>query len=93
MAGFSRKKYLKLAKGYYGRAKNCLRITIPKVEKGLQKAYMGRKQRPRIFKRGWIMSINAGVRDLNINYSRFICGLNNSNIVLDRKILADLVIN
>lgn len=31
MAGFAKKKYFKLAKGFYGRAKNCIRITVPKV--------------------------------------------------------------
>jgi large subunit ribosomal protein L20 len=93
MAGFSKKKYFKLAKGFYGRAKNCLRITIPKVEKSLQKAYIGRKLRKRTLRRNWIQQINAAARDLNINYSRFICGLNRSNIELDRKILADLAQN
>jgi large subunit ribosomal protein L20 len=47
MAGFSRKKYMKLAEGYFGRAKNCLRITIPRVEKSLARAYVGRKLRRR----------------------------------------------
>lgn len=62
MAGFSKKKYFKLAKGFYGRAKNCLRITIPRVEKSLQKAYVGRKLRRRNLRREWIQSVNAGVR-------------------------------
>jgi hypothetical protein len=31
MAGFSRKKYLKLAEGFVGRSKNCLRIMVPRV--------------------------------------------------------------
>lgn len=93
MAGFSKKKYFALAKGFYGRAKNCLRITIPKVEKGLCKAYIGRKQRPRILRTNWIMAINTGVKDLDLSYSRFIYGLNHSNIMLNRKILADLVVN
>jgi large subunit ribosomal protein L20 len=93
MAGFAKKKYFRLAKGFMGRAKNCLRITIPKVEKALQKAYIGRKLRKRTLRRNWIQQINAAARDLNINYSRFICGLNRSNIELDRKILADLAQN
>lgn len=90
MAGFAKKKYFKLAKGFFGRSKNCIRITIPRVEKSLQKAYIGRKLRPRNLRKNWIQIINAATRDLNINYSRFICGLNRSNINLDRKILADL---
>lgn len=93
MAGFAKKKYFELAKGFYGRSKNCIRITIPRVEKSLQKAYVGRKLRPRNLRRTWIQNINAAARDLNINYSQLICGLNRSNIVLDRKILSDLAQN
>jgi len=93
MAGFNKKKYFKLAKGFYGRAKNCIKLTIPKVEKGLQKAYVGRKLRPRTLRREWIMTISAASRDLNLPYSRFINSLNNSNIDLNRKILADLAKN
>lgn len=93
MAGFAKKKYFQLAKGYYGRSKNCLRITITRVEKSLQKAYVGRKLRPRTLRRNWIQNINSAARDLDINYSRLVCGLNRSNIVLDRKILSDLAQN
>lgn len=90
MAGFAKKKYFKLAKGFFRRNKNCLRITIPRVEKSLQKAYVGRKLRARTLHSGWIQNINAAARDLNINYSRLICGLNRSNVILDRKILSEL---
>jgi large subunit ribosomal protein L20 len=93
MAGFSKKKYLRLAKGFYGRAKNCIKLAIPKVEKGLQKAYIGRKLRPRHMRRDWIITISAATRDLNLPYSRFINSLTHSNLNLNRKILADLATN
>ena len=93
MAGFAKKKYFKLAKGFYGRANNCLRITIPRAEKSLQKAYIGRRLRRRTVRRNWITSINAAVREHNVRYSTFICGLNRSNIILDRKILSNLAQN
>jgi large subunit ribosomal protein L20 len=93
MAGFSKQKYFRLAKGFYGRSKNCLKLTIPRVEKSLQKAYIGRKLRPRTMRRNWIISISAATRDLNLPYSRFISSLNNSNVNLNRKILSDLAIN
>ncbi len=51
MAGFSRGKYLRLAKGFYGRSKNCLGLMIPRVEKSLTKAYVGRKLRRRNVRR------------------------------------------
>ena len=69
------KKILKLAKGYRGRAKNCYRIAIQKVEKALQYAYRDRRNRKRDFRKLWIQRINAGVRNYGIVYSEFINGL------------------
>ena len=93
MAGFSKAKYFKLAKGFYGRSKSCLRITIPRVEKGLQKAYAARRLRKRNLRRNWIMTISAATRDIDLPYSRFINYLNNSTVDINRKILADLAMH
>ena len=93
MALFARRKYLRLAKGFRGRAKNCITILMPKVEKALQKSYKDRKRRPREYRKQWIMAINAGVREHQVSYSRFIYGLNRSNLTINRKILANLAIN
>jgi large subunit ribosomal protein L20 len=86
------KKILKLAKGYRGRAKNCYRIAIQRVEKALQYAYRDRKVRKRDFRGLWIQRINAAVREHGLIYSQFINGLKIANIVLDRKVLADLAV-
>jgi large subunit ribosomal protein L20 len=91
MALWSRSKVFALSKGYFGRSKNCFRIAIRRVFKALQYQYRDRKVRRRNIKTEWIQSLNAGCNDLNLNYSRFIYGLNRSNIILDRKILANLV--
>lgn len=93
MPTFAKKKYFQLAKGFYGRSKNCIRICAPRVEKSLQYAYRDRKVRPRLLRQGWIHSINAALTDHYINYSRFIYGLNRSNLLVNRKILADLAMN
>lgn len=87
------KKILKMAKGYRGRAKNCFRVAIERVEKGLQYAYRDRRNKKRDMRRLWIQRINAAVRMHGLIYSRFIEGLNILNIDLDRKILADLAVN
>ena len=79
------KKILKLAKGYRGRAKNCYRIAIQKVEKALQYAYRDRRNKKRDFRRLWIQRINAGVRNYGLIYSEFVNGLKLSNIDIDRK--------
>ena len=86
------KKILKLAKGYRGRAKNCYRIAIQRVEKALQYAYRDRKVRKRDFRGLWIQRINAAVREHGLIYSQFINGLKIANIGLDRKVLADLAV-
>lgn len=86
------KKILKLAKGFRGRAKNCFRIAIEKVEKALRYAYRDRRNRKRDFRALWIQRINAAVRTHDLVYSKFINGLNLANIDLDRKMLADLAV-
>jgi len=86
------KKILKLAKGYRGRAKNCYRIAIEKVEKALRYAYRDRRVRKRDFRSLWIQRINAAVREYGLIYSQFINGLKLANVDLDRKILADLAV-
>lgn len=84
------KKILKLAKGYRGRAKNCFRIAIQKVEKALRYAYRDRRTKKRDFRALWIQRINAAVREHGLVYSRFINGLRIAQIDLDRKVLSDL---
>jgi large subunit ribosomal protein L20 len=84
------KKILKMAKGYRGRAKNCFRIAIQKVEKALRYSYRDRKVRKRDFRALWIQRINAGVREHGLVYSKFINGLKIAKIDLDRKVLSDL---
>lgn len=87
------KKIIKLAKGYKGRAKNCYRIAIQKVEKALRYAYRDRRVRKRDFRNLWVQRINAAVREYGMIYSRFINGLKLAGIDLDRKVLSDLAVN
>ncbi len=86
------KKYLKMAKGYWGARKNHYRIAREAVEKGLTYAYRDRKAKKRMFRRLWIQRINAAVRAYGLSYSRFIYGLKKAGIDLDRKVLADLAV-
>ena len=66
---FPKEKYLKLAKGFRGKAKNCVREMIPKVERALHKAYKGRKLRRREYRKENIQTINSAVKEHNISYS------------------------
>lgn len=92
MTGFSRDKYRTLAKGFYGRNKNCIRTMAPRVDKALRYSFRDRKARRRIYRKEWIQSINAATREHNTPYNRFIWCLNQSNVILDRKILSNLAI-
>jgi large subunit ribosomal protein L20 len=62
------------------------------VMKSLFYAYKHRRERKRDFRRLWIARINAAVRPLGLNYSRFMNGLKKAGIELDRKILADIAV-
>ena len=87
-----RKKVLKLAKGFWGRRKNCVRTAKDAVAKAGKYAYRDRKVRKREFRRLWIARISAAVRAEGMNYSRFINGLKKAEIALDRKALSNLAI-
>ncbi len=87
------KKILKQAKGYWGRRHSNFRIARETVERGLAFAYRDRRQRKRQFRRLWITRINAATREHGLSYSQFIHGLQQAQVSLDRKILADLAVN
>ncbi|NBX39010.1 MAG: 50S ribosomal protein L20 [Flavobacteriia bacterium] len=88
-----RKNFMKLAKGYYGRRKNVWTVAKNAIEKGLQYAYSGRKQKKRNYRSLWIVRINAGARQYGMSYSKFMGMVNKSELTLNRKVLADLALN
>ncbi|WP_278379953.1 50S ribosomal protein L20 [Chryseobacterium arthrosphaerae] len=88
-----RKKIFKQAKGYFGRRKNVWTVAKNAVEKAMQYAYRGRKEKKRNFRALWITRINAGTREHGMSYSQFMGALKKKNIELNRKVLADLAMN
>jgi len=88
-----RKKVLKLAKGFVAGRSKLYRTAADAVDKALMYAYRDRKARKRDFRKLWITRINAGARMNNISYSKFIHGLNQAEIEIDRKILAELAVS
>ena len=87
-----RKRILKHSKGYRGGRNNLKRSAKEAVEKGWNHAYAHRRTRKREFRRLWIARINAAARMNGLSYSRFMHGLKQAGIELDRKVLADLAI-
>ncbi|MDO9493821.1 MAG: 50S ribosomal protein L20 [Acetobacterium sp.] len=87
------KKVLKLAKGYYGAKSKLYRSANEAVMRALRSSYVGRKEKKRNFRRLWITRINAGARMYDLSYSKFMFGLKQAGVEIDRKILADLAMN
>lgn len=88
-----RKKIIKAAKGYFGRRKNVYTVAKNAVEKGMAYSYIHRKQKKRNFRKLWIARINAGVRQHDMSYSKFMGEYNKSGMEMNRKVLADLAMN
>jgi large subunit ribosomal protein L20 len=88
-----RKRFLKLAKGFFGRKKNVWTVAKNAIEKGLGYAYRDRKQKKREFRGVWIARINAGARVHGLSYSELMGKLKKSGVDLNRKVLADLAMN
>jgi len=87
------KKILKLAKGYYGARSKLFRTANEAVMRAQRSSYVGRKEKKRNFRRLWITRINAGTRMYDLSYSKFMFGLKQAGVEIDRKILADLAMN
>jgi len=87
------KKILSKAKGYYGARSRVFRVAKQAVTKAGQYAYRDRRQRKRQFRALWITRINAQSRANGMTYSRLINGLKKADIVLDRRVLADLAVH
>ncbi len=86
------KKILKQARGYYGARSKVFRVAKQAVIKAGQYAYRDRRQRKRQFRSLWIIRINAAVRQFGLSYSQFISLLNKSDIIINRKSLANMAI-
>jgi large subunit ribosomal protein L20 len=87
------KKVLAKAKGYYGARSKVFRVANQAVTKAGQYAYRDRRQRKRQFRALWIARINAAARIHGLSYSRFINGLKQAEVEIDRKVLADLAVH
>jgi large subunit ribosomal protein L20 len=63
------------------------------LTKSLQYATRDRKNRKRTFRQLWNARINAGARLNGMTYSKLVAGLKTTEIILDRKVLAELAVN
>ncbi|AKF41386.1 50S ribosomal protein L20 [Mycoplasmopsis canis UFG4] len=88
-----RKKWLKLAKGYFGHKSIGYKVAKQAVVKSWTYAFRDRKQVKRNFRKLWIARINAATRAEGLSYSKFINGLKKANVLVNRKMLSELAIH
>ena len=86
-------RVLKLAKGYRGARSKQYRVAKQSVMRALTSSYAGRKERKRQFRQLWIARINAAARINGLSYSKFMFGLKQAGVEMNRKILSDMAIN
>lgn len=92
----SRRKHNKLArltKGYRGTKHRLVKAAKEAALHAGAYAYHGRKLRKRDIRALWIVRISEAAKKEGTSYSKLIHKLKKENIELDRKILADLVLN
>ncbi|MBQ3408957.1 MAG: 50S ribosomal protein L20 [Clostridia bacterium] len=87
------KKVLKRAKGYYGAKHYRFRNAKQAVMKSGAYAYVGRKDKKSNFRKLWIARINAAARINGLTYSTLIAGLKKANVVINRKMLAEMAVS
>ena len=88
-----RRAVLEQARGYYGNKSRTFRAANEQVMHSLQYAYRDRRARKGDFRRLWIQRINAAARQHGLSYSRFMAGLHQSGVEVDRRLLAELAVS
>lgn len=87
------KKVLKMAKGFVGARSKQYRVAKQSVMRAMAHAFAGRKQNKREYRRLWITRINAAARINGLSYSKFMNGIKNAGININRKMLAEMAVN
>ena len=88
-----KKKYMEAAKGARGGRSKLYKAAKETVERAMRYAYRDRRKKKGEFRTLWITRINAAARIHGLSYSRFMAGLKQAGIEIDRKILAELAVN
>jgi len=87
-----RNRVLKHAKGYYSARGRQFSTAVEQVHHAWANAYANRKKKKRDYRSLWITRIGAAARQCGTSYSRLMAALRGANVILDRKILADLAV-
>ena len=88
-----KQRVLKRAKGFFGHRSRRFQQAKRAVIKAMVYSYRDRKVKKRDFRRLWIARINAACRESGVTYSRFIKGLSDAKIAMNRKMIAEVAVN
>jgi len=87
-----RNKVLSQAKGFRGGQSKLFRTAVERVRRAYQFSFRDRRVKKRDFRSLWIVRLNAAVRNHDLSYSRFINGVKQLEIGLNRKMLSEMAI-
>jgi large subunit ribosomal protein L20 len=85
-------RILKDASGFWGSRSKLFRVAKQLVIKAGRYAYRDRRVRKREFRAMWIVRVSAACEARGLSYSRFMHGLSQANVVLNRKMLSEVAI-
>ena len=89
----ARRKVVARAKGYRGAKSRTFKAANEQVMHAMADSYSHRRARKGDFRRLWITRINAAARQNGMSYSRFVAGLNEAGVEINRKMLAEMAVN
>jgi large subunit ribosomal protein L20 len=86
-------RYFKQAKGYWGGRSKLWRTVRETLLRAWAYASRDRRHKKRVFRRLWVVRVNAAARLRGMTYSQLIDGLNKAKITLNRKQLSEIAIH
>lgn len=86
------KKLLKQTKGFWGQRKNIFKRAKETLMRAMAYAFKGRKLKKRDMRSLFITRINAAAEQHGLSYNKFMSGLSNADVKLNRKMLSQLAI-
>lgn len=86
------KRLLKQTKGFWGQRKNVFRRAKETLMRAWAFAFAGRKMKKRTMRSLFVTRVGAATRDNGMPYNRFMFGLKNAQVTLNRKMLSQVAI-
>jgi large subunit ribosomal protein L20 len=87
------KKILQLTKGHRATKHTLFNRAQDSMMHALDYAYRHRRERKSDLRRLWIVRISAASRNSGLHYNHLMNGLKKANVVVNRKMLAEMAVN